>query len=180
MECAARFYPQLPKPTQRERDLVTDNLQVRMHYIIEMIWWAGLAPWEFELPFPGSLIPPTSEAHASIICARVLWTDNRPCGLRGRRAPTRLECRRPRATPYAARFSPQHPTPTYPSFVPDLYHFYLRSVSGLFPMSFSGVYHVYLRSISGLYQVYILAAYAARFSPQLPTLISQDLFINQF
>ena len=23
--------------------------------IIVMIWWAGLAPWEFESPFPGSL-----------------------------------------------------------------------------------------------------------------------------
>jgi len=21
-----------------------------------MIWWTGLAPWEFEIPFPGSLI----------------------------------------------------------------------------------------------------------------------------
>ena len=21
-----------------------------------MIWWTGLAPWEFEFPFPGSLI----------------------------------------------------------------------------------------------------------------------------
>ena len=23
--------------------------------IIQMIWWTGLAPWEFESPFPGSL-----------------------------------------------------------------------------------------------------------------------------
>ena len=22
-----------------------------------MIWWTGLAPWEFEFPFPGSLVP---------------------------------------------------------------------------------------------------------------------------
>jgi hypothetical protein len=21
-----------------------------------MVWWTGLAPWEFEFPFPGSLI----------------------------------------------------------------------------------------------------------------------------
>ena len=27
----------------------------RIHFIIEMIWWTGLAPWEFEFPFPGSL-----------------------------------------------------------------------------------------------------------------------------
>jgi len=31
-----------------------DNLLVRIHFIIEMIWWTGLAPWEFEFPFPGS------------------------------------------------------------------------------------------------------------------------------
>ena len=25
-----------------------ENLLVRNHFIIEMIWWTGLAPWEFE------------------------------------------------------------------------------------------------------------------------------------
>ena len=34
-----------------ERDFFTDNLLVRVHFIIEMIWWIGLAPWEFEFPF---------------------------------------------------------------------------------------------------------------------------------
>ena len=29
---------------------------VRIHCIIVMIRWTGLAPWEFEFPFPGSLI----------------------------------------------------------------------------------------------------------------------------
>jgi len=38
-----------------ERDFFIDNLLVRIHFIIEMIWWTGLAPWEFESPFPGSL-----------------------------------------------------------------------------------------------------------------------------
>ena len=38
-----------------EREFFTDNLLVRIHLIIEMIWWTGLAPWEFELPVPGSL-----------------------------------------------------------------------------------------------------------------------------
>ena len=33
-----------------------DILLVRIHFIIEMIWWTGLAPWEFEIPFPGSLV----------------------------------------------------------------------------------------------------------------------------
>ena len=32
-----------------------DNLLVRIHFIIVMIRWIGLAPWEFEIPFPGSL-----------------------------------------------------------------------------------------------------------------------------
>jgi hypothetical protein len=41
----------------RWRELFIDNPLVRIHFIIEMIWWIGLAPWEFEFPFPGSLIP---------------------------------------------------------------------------------------------------------------------------
>ena len=28
---------------------------VRIHFMIEMIRWTGLAPWEFEFPFQGSL-----------------------------------------------------------------------------------------------------------------------------
>ena len=41
---------------------------VRIHFVIEMIWWTGLAPWEFEFPFPGSLtstfhLPPASRAN---------------------------------------------------------------------------------------------------------------------
>ena len=31
-------------------------LLVQILCIIEMIWWTGLASWEFEFPFPGSLI----------------------------------------------------------------------------------------------------------------------------
>ena len=45
-----------PRGTQREREFFIDNLLVRTHCIIEMIWWTGLAPWEFEFPFPGRLI----------------------------------------------------------------------------------------------------------------------------
>ena len=40
--------------TVREREFFIDNLLVRIHFIIEMIWWTGLVPWEFEFPFPGS------------------------------------------------------------------------------------------------------------------------------
>jgi len=39
-----------------EREFFIDNLLVRIHFIIMMIRWTGLAPWEFEFPFPGSLI----------------------------------------------------------------------------------------------------------------------------
>jgi len=39
----------------KEREFFIDNLLVRIHFIIEMIRWTGLAPWEFEFPFPGSL-----------------------------------------------------------------------------------------------------------------------------
>ena len=38
-----------------ERELFIDNLLVRIHFIIVMIRWTGLAPWEIEFPFPGSL-----------------------------------------------------------------------------------------------------------------------------
>ena len=42
---------------QRVCDYVEiDNLLVRIHSSIVMIRWTGLAPWEFEFPFPGSLI----------------------------------------------------------------------------------------------------------------------------
>jgi len=34
-----------------EREFLIDNLQVRVHLIIVMIRWTGLAPWEFEFHF---------------------------------------------------------------------------------------------------------------------------------
>ena len=37
-----------------QRVFFIDNLLVRVHFIIVMIRWTGLAPWEFEFPFPGS------------------------------------------------------------------------------------------------------------------------------
>jgi len=39
----------------RVREFFIDNLLVRVHFIIVMIRWTGLAPWEFKFPFPGSL-----------------------------------------------------------------------------------------------------------------------------
>jgi len=34
----------------QERDFFIDNLLVRIHFIIVMIRWTGLATWEFEFP----------------------------------------------------------------------------------------------------------------------------------
>ena len=42
-------------PASIEREFFIDNLLVRIHFIIVMIRWTGLAPWVFEFPFPGSL-----------------------------------------------------------------------------------------------------------------------------
>ena len=39
----------------RQREFCIDNLLVRIHSIIVMIRWTGLAPWEIEFPVPGSL-----------------------------------------------------------------------------------------------------------------------------
>ena len=49
-----------------QRELFIDNLLVRIHFIIVMIRWTGLAPWEFELPFPDS---PATNPHG--------WTNSR-------------------------------------------------------------------------------------------------------
>jgi len=56
----------LPNLHSREEFFI-DNLMVRIHCIIVMIRWTGLAPWEFEFPFPGSL---TSTFLASTLCTR--------------------------------------------------------------------------------------------------------------
>ena len=47
--------PELAAFLTREREFFIDNLLVRVHFIIVMIKWTGLAPWEFEFLFPGSL-----------------------------------------------------------------------------------------------------------------------------
>jgi len=39
-----------------EREFFIDNLLVRIHFITVMIKWTGLAPCEFEFPFPVSLL----------------------------------------------------------------------------------------------------------------------------
>ena len=41
--------------TRSKREFFIANLLVRTHFIIVMIRRTGLAPWDFEFPFPGSL-----------------------------------------------------------------------------------------------------------------------------
>ena len=64
--------PRSPRPCNasrsREREFINDNLLVRIHFIVEMIWWTGLAPWEFEFPFPGSLISPFLGGVWDLVC----------------------------------------------------------------------------------------------------------------
>ena len=36
-------------------DFFVDTLLVRIHFIIVMVRWTGLAPWEFDFPSRGSL-----------------------------------------------------------------------------------------------------------------------------
>ena len=43
-------------PPSPEKEFLIDNLLVRLHFIIEIFQWTGLAPWEFEFRFPGSQI----------------------------------------------------------------------------------------------------------------------------
>jgi len=53
-----------------EREFFTDNLLVRVHFIIVMIKWTGLTPWEFEFPFPGSLTSTFLVLHDISRCSR--------------------------------------------------------------------------------------------------------------
>jgi len=39
-----------------KNSLALQEDELTLILIIVMIWWTGLAPWEFEFPFPGSLI----------------------------------------------------------------------------------------------------------------------------
>jgi len=43
-------------PPSPEKEFLIDNLLVRLHFIIEIFQWTGLAPWESESLIPGRLI----------------------------------------------------------------------------------------------------------------------------
>ena len=40
--------------SDRGRRISIDIILVLIYLSIVIIWWTGLAPWEFEFPFPGS------------------------------------------------------------------------------------------------------------------------------
>ena len=44
-----------PRGRSPEREFILDKLQVPVHFIIETARWIGLAPCEFEFPFPCNL-----------------------------------------------------------------------------------------------------------------------------
>ena len=63
-------------PEGGAREFLIDNLLVRIHFIIVMTRWTGLAPWEFESLFPGSLTS-TILAYSKRkwgVCAKALFT----------------------------------------------------------------------------------------------------------
>jgi len=55
----------------RERDFSIDNVLVQVYSIIELIWWTGLAPWEFQFPFPGSRTPTFYAGRPSLLVLRL-------------------------------------------------------------------------------------------------------------
>ena len=79
--CTLVFHPCTIHPrglAPPEREFFIENLLVRIHLIIVMIRWTGLAPWQFEFPFSGSLIStlhlhplnPSSGTAADVGCSR--------------------------------------------------------------------------------------------------------------
>jgi len=58
-------------PRLSEREFFIDNLLFRIHFIFVMIRWTGLAPWEFEFPFLGSLTSTSRAVNLMIVCRPV-------------------------------------------------------------------------------------------------------------
>ena len=50
---------------EAQRVFIIGNLLVQIHFIIDMTWWTGLAPREFEFPFPGSPVSTFLEGGAN-------------------------------------------------------------------------------------------------------------------
>ena len=62
---------QPPPPAHRvgaDREFFIENLLVQIRFIIVMIQWTGLGPWEFAFPFPGSLTITLLRVGANPLC----------------------------------------------------------------------------------------------------------------
>ena len=71
-----------------QREFLIDNLLVRIHFIIVMIRWTGLAPWEVESPFPVSLTSTFLEQETGVMLslhlkATMMSGDTTPCRITG-------------------------------------------------------------------------------------------------
>jgi len=53
-----------------KREFFIDNLLVRIRFIVVMIMWTGLAPYEFEFPIPGSLTSTFLERNKASMSSR--------------------------------------------------------------------------------------------------------------
>ena len=61
--------PRLELRGQRENSLLTTNLSGSTSSCLRCFWWTGLAPWEFEFPFPCSLISTfLLRGHHHLVC----------------------------------------------------------------------------------------------------------------
>ena len=114
-----------PRENAREgergkRDFFVDNLLVRIHSIVAMIWWTGLAPWEFEFPFPVSLTLTFHQTHntALNIPLHTPPARNKPCTRRGIGTASRVSKCHP-------ALGPQQYTANPKSFTVDPAHFLL-------------------------------------------------------
>ena len=58
-----------------EREFLIDRPPVRIDFIIEMVWWTGLAPWRFEPP-PPTPLPGRRETLLHFL--RFLYLQQRP------------------------------------------------------------------------------------------------------
>jgi len=56
-----------------KREFFIDNLPLRNHFIIVMIRWSVLAPWEFEFSFPDSLTSTLIQGHTPYNARRMGW-----------------------------------------------------------------------------------------------------------
>jgi len=69
-----------------QREVFIGNLLVRIHFIIVMIRWTGLAPWEFEFIFQVALHLPSCERF--VLHCRTTGASTAPCTSRRMCCPT--------------------------------------------------------------------------------------------